>query len=159
MVSLKVGCVERFFQMFFQNFSLFPYISMFIAQFVAYLLSLLELSRQGRTAHDHQGRQSASSSFSSFLFLTGKGYGSLTPDENLANFSSIPISIIFTWNYFASIGKTLSLKCFQIAPANIKSTTFKQAVFTYSHLRRAKPKYSHLGFFSSFIFNHANYTR
>ena len=68
MVSLKVGCVERFFQIFFQNFSLFPYISMFIAHFVAYLSSLLELSRRGRTAHDHQGRPSASSSFSSFLY-------------------------------------------------------------------------------------------
>ena len=78
MVSLKVGCVERFFQMFFPSFSLFPYISMFTAHFVAYLSSLLELPRRGRTAHDHQGRQSASSSFSSFLFLTGKGYGSPT---------------------------------------------------------------------------------
>ena len=70
-VSLKVGHIERFFKMFFQNFSLFPYISMFIAQFVACLSSLLELSRYG-TAHDHQGRQSANSSFSSFLFLTGE---------------------------------------------------------------------------------------
>ena len=89
MVSLKVGCVERFFQMFFPNFSLFPYISMFTAHFVAYLSSLLELPRGGRTAHDHQGRQSASSSFSSFLFLTGKGDGSLTPDQNLALHASL----------------------------------------------------------------------
>ena len=96
MVSLKVRCVERVFQMFFPNFSLFPYISMFTAHFVAYLLSLLELPRRGRTAHDHQGRQSASSSFSSSVFLTGKGYGSLTPDENLANFSPIPIFSICT---------------------------------------------------------------
>ena len=54
----------------FHNFSLFPYISMFSAHLVAYLSSLLELPRRGRTVHDHQGRQSASSSFSSFLFLT-----------------------------------------------------------------------------------------
>ena len=54
----------------FHNFSLFPYISMFSAHLVAYLSSLLELPRRGRTVHDHQGRQSAGSSFSSFLFLT-----------------------------------------------------------------------------------------
>ena len=102
-VSLKVGRVEQ--NVFFQNFSLFPYISMFSAHFVAYLSSLLELPRLGHTVHGHQGRQkSASSSFSSFLFLV------------------------------ASIGKTLSLKCFQIAPANIESVTSKQAVFTYCHL-------------------------
>ena len=89
MVSLKVGCVERFFQMFFPNFSLFPYISMFPAHFVAYLSSLLELPRRGRTAHDHQGGQTASSSL-------GKGDGSLTPDQNLANFSPIPMFIICT---------------------------------------------------------------
>ena len=88
MVSLKVGCVERFFQMFFQNISLFPYISIFTTHFVAYLSSLLEFPRRGRTAHDHQGRQSASSSFSSFLFLTGKGDGSLTPDKKLGKFFS-----------------------------------------------------------------------
>ena len=63
----------------------------------------------------------------------GKG-DSQTPDQNLANFSPIPILILCTWNYFASIGKTLSLKCFQIAPAKIKSMTSKQALFTYSHL-------------------------
>ena len=63
----------------------------------------------------------------------GKGDGSQTPDQNSANFSPIPIFITYTWNYFVSIGKTLSLKCFQIVPANIKSVTSKQAVFTYSH--------------------------
>ena len=119
---------------FFQNVSLFPYISMFTVHFVAYLPSSLKLPRRGRTVHDHQGRQSASSSFSSFLFLTGKGDGSLTPGKNLANFSPIPIFIICTWNYFASIGKTLSLKCFQIPPANIKSVTSKQAVLCSSKL-------------------------
>ena len=70
MVSLKVGRVERFFKMFFfQNVSLFPYISMFTVHFVAYLSSSLELSRRGRTVHDHQGRQSASSSYSHLAFL------------------------------------------------------------------------------------------
>ena len=59
---------------FFQNFSLFPNISMFSAHFVAYLSSLLELPRLSHTVHGHQGRQkSASSSFSLFLFLTGEG--------------------------------------------------------------------------------------
>ena len=87
MVSLKEGCVKRVFQMFFPNFSLFPYISMFTAHFVAYLSSLLELPRRGRTAHDHQGRQSASSSFSSFLFLTGKG-GWPNPRSKLGKFFS-----------------------------------------------------------------------
>ena len=71
-VSLKVGRVEK--NVFFENFSLFPNISMFSAHFVAYLSSLLELPRLGHTVHGHQGRQrSASSSFSLFLFLTGEG--------------------------------------------------------------------------------------
>ena len=125
MVSLKVGCVERFFQMFFQNFSLFPYISIFTAHFVAYLSSLLELPRRGRT----KVGKTLVPLFPPFCSSLGKGYDSLTPDQNLANFSPIPIFIICTWNYFASIGKTLSLKCFQIAPANIKSMTSKQAVY------------------------------
>ena len=62
----------------------------------------------------------------------GKGDSSRTPDQNSAKFSPIPIFITYTWNYFASIGKTQSLKCF--VPANIKSVKSKQAVFTYSHL-------------------------
>ena len=85
MVSLKVGCVERVFQMFFQNFSLFPYISMFTAHFVAYLSSLLEFPRRGRTARDHQGGKIASFFFSSFLFLTGKG-GYPNPRSKLGKF-------------------------------------------------------------------------
>ena len=54
--------------------------------------------------------------------------------EKLANFSPIPRFVVFNLNYFANIWKTLSLKCFQIAPANIKRVTSKLAVFTYSHL-------------------------
>ena len=95
MVSLKVGCVERVFQMFFQNFSLFPYISMFTAHFVAYLSSLLEFPRRGRTARDHQGGQIASFFFPPSCSSLGKG-DILTPDQNLANFSSIPMFIICT---------------------------------------------------------------
>ena len=124
----------NFSNVLFHNFSLFPYFSMFSAHLVAYLSSLLELPRRGRTVHDHQGRQSASSSFSSFLFLTVEGNASQTPDQKLAHFSPIPIFITYTWDYFASIEKTLSLKCFQIAPANIKSVTSKQAVLCSSKL-------------------------
>ena len=72
-VSLKVRRVEWFFKMFFSKIFPFPYISMFSAHFVAYLSSLLELPWRGRSVHDHQGRRSASSSFSYFLFLTGEG--------------------------------------------------------------------------------------
>ena len=130
-VSLKVGRVEQ--NVFFQNFSLFPYISMFSAHFVAYLSSLLELPRRGRTAHGHQGRQSASSSFSSFLFLTGEGMEAKPQIKNwhiLLQFRYLSFILEITLRV---LGK-LSLKCFQIAPANIKSVTSKQAVFTYSHL-------------------------
>ena len=73
---------------FFQNVSLFPYISMFTVHFVAYLSSLLELPRRGRTVHDHQGRQSASSSFSSFLFLTEEGGRKPNPRSKLSTFFS-----------------------------------------------------------------------
>ena len=72
----------------FHNFSLFPYISMFSAHLVAYLSSLLELPRRGRTVHDHQGRQSASSSFSSFLFLTEEGGRKPNPRSKLSTFFS-----------------------------------------------------------------------
>ena len=54
--------------------------------------------------------------------------------KNLANISPIPIFVLFNLNYFANIWKTLSLKCFQIAPGNIKSVTSQPAVFTYFHL-------------------------
>ena len=47
---------------------------------------------------------------------------------------AIPRFVVFNLNYFANIWKTLSLKCFQIAPANIKRVKSKLAVFTYSHL-------------------------
>ena len=72
----------------FQNVSLFPYISMFTVHFVAYLSSSLELSRRCRTVHDHQGRQSASSSFSSFLFLTEEGGRKPNPRSKLSTFFS-----------------------------------------------------------------------
>ena len=87
-VSLKVRRVERFFKMFFSKIFPFPYISMFSAHFVAYLSSLLELPRRGRTVHDHQGRQSASSSFSSFLFLTEEGGRKPNPRSKLSTFFS-----------------------------------------------------------------------
>ena len=59
MVSLKVGRGKRFFQMFFQNFSCLLTFRCFSEHFDEHLSSLLELPRRGRTAHDHQGRQSA----------------------------------------------------------------------------------------------------
>ena len=107
---------------------------MFTAHFVAYLWSLPELLRRGRTTHDHQGRQSKKFLFFlwSFLFPEGgdwvggggglggwEGRGSQTPDQKLANFSPTPKLVIFNLNYFANIWKTLSLKCFQIAPGTI----------------------------------------
>ena len=55
--------------MFSQNVSWFPYILMFTAHFVAYLSSLPELLRRGRTTHDHQGRQSKK-----FLSSSGPSY-------------------------------------------------------------------------------------
>ena len=48
-----------------------------------------------------------------------EGRGSQTPDKKLAIFSPIPILVIFNLNYFANIWKTLSWKCFQIAPGTI----------------------------------------
>ena len=121
--------------MFSQNVSWFPYILMFTAHFVAYLSSLPELLRRGRTTHDHQGRIiKAESSMQEVPFLPlvlliprrwglglggWEGRGSQTPDKKLAIFSPIPILVIFNLNYFANIWKTLSLKCFQIAPGTI----------------------------------------
>ena len=78
----------NFSNVLFHNFSLFPYFSMFSAHLVAYLSSLLELPRRGRTVHDHQGRQSASSSFSSFLFLTEEGGRKPNPRSKLSTFFS-----------------------------------------------------------------------
>ena len=129
MVSLKVGSVERFFQMFFPNFSLFPYISMFTAHFVAYLSSLLELPRRGRTAHDHQGGQIASSSFSSFLFLTGKG-GYPNPRSKLfSNSDNLYLNLLCEYR------ENFEFEMFSNCAGNInKSMTTKQAVFTYFHL-------------------------
>ena len=66
--------------MFSQNVSWFPYILMFTAHFVAYLSSLPELLRRGRTTHDHQGRQSKkflSSSGPSYSPKVGIGVGGL----------------------------------------------------------------------------------
>ena len=90
---------------------------------------------------------------------------SQTPDQKSANFSPILIFVICPWNYFASIWKTLSLKCFQIAPTNIKSVTSQLAVFTYTHLSRLTDLWegaNYLIYFitvGSFVFDHANHTR
>ena len=56
-----------------QNVSWFPCILMFTAHFVAYLWSLPELLRRGRTTHDHQGRQSKKFLFFLWSFLFPEG--------------------------------------------------------------------------------------
>ena len=135
MVSLKVGRVERFFKMFFSK--MFPC----FLTFRCLLCILLHICRLHLNSLDEAAQFMIIKAGKAIvpLFLPScsslrRGDGSQTPDQNLAHFSPIPIFITYTWNYFASIGKTVSLKCFQIAPVNTKSVTSQQAVFTYSHL-------------------------
>ena len=100
MVSLKVGCVERFFQMFFQNFSLFPFISIFTTHFVAYLLHICRLHLNSLEEAVQlmiiKAGKALVPLFPPSCSSPGRGDGSLTPDKNLASFSSIPIFIICT---------------------------------------------------------------
>ena len=62
-----------------------------------------------------------------FLFskkLRGEGGGdSKTLNQNLANCSQFLKFVMLTWNFYSSIAKALSLKCFQIVPTNTKSVT------------------------------------
>ena len=58
-----------------QNASWFPCILMFTAHFVAYLWSLPELLRRGRTTHDHQGRQSNEVPLFLLVLVIPRGWG------------------------------------------------------------------------------------
>ena len=58
-----------------QNASWFPCILMFTAHFVAYLWSLPELLRRGRTTHDHQGRQSNEVTLFLLVLVIPRGWG------------------------------------------------------------------------------------
>ena len=62
-----------------------------------------------------------------FLFskkLRGEGGGdSKTLNQNLANCSQFLKFVMLTWNFYSSIAKALSLKCFQIVATNTKSVT------------------------------------
>ena len=122
MVSFKVGRGERFFQMFLGSVSLFLYISMFIAHLVAYLSSLLELPRRDRTGHDHQGRQSTEIPFFLHSYSSGRGKRWPKPRSKICKIFSDPNICYLYLKLHASIEKTLSLKCFQIAPANINTS-------------------------------------
>lgn len=69
-------------------------------------------------------------SFSLAFFLSSKklrgeggGEDSKTLNQNLANCSPFLKFVMLTWNFYSSIAKALSLKCFQIVPTNTKSVT------------------------------------
>ena len=68
-------------------------------------------------------------SFSLAFFLSSKklrgegGEDSKTLNQNLANCSPFLRFVMLTWNFYSSIAKALSLKCFQIVPTNTKSVT------------------------------------
>ena len=53
----------------------------------------------------------------------GGGEDSKTLNQNLANCSPFLKFVMLTWNFYSSIAKALSLKCFQIVPTNTKSVT------------------------------------
>ena len=130
-VSLKVGRIERFFSKIFPCFLTFRCLLRNLLHICRLYLNSLDKAVQLMII---KVGKALIPLFPPSCSSLGKGDGSQTPDQNSANFSPIPIFITYTWNYFVSIGKTLSLKRFQIVPANIKSVTSKQAVFTYSHL-------------------------
>ena len=58
-----------------------------------------------------------------------------------------------------SIAKTSSLKCFQTAPANMRSVTSQLVVFTYSHFNWPDDHLNYYITVSNFVFDHANHTR
>ena len=106
MVSLKVGYVERFSKCFSKIFPCF-------LTFRCLLHILLHICRLYLNSLDEAAQLMIIKEGKALVPLfppscssLGKGDGSLTPDKNLANFSPIPIFIICTWNFFASIGKT-----------------------------------------------------
>lgn len=45
------------------------------------------------------------------------------PSSKLGKLFSISKFVMLTWNFYSSIAKALSLKCFQIVPTNTKSVT------------------------------------
>lgn len=61
--------------------------------------------------------------FSKKLRGEGGGENSKTLNQNLANCSQFLKFVMLTWNFYSSIAKALSLKCFQIVPTNTKSVT------------------------------------
>ena len=146
MVSLKVGRRKRFFQMFFQKFFLSPYISMF-QWTLWWTFVVFTWTPSTRPYSSRSSRQAKRWSFSlsSFLFLAGDVWGGGGRGKR--------------GEEVGSIAKTSSLKCFQTAPANMRSVTSQLVVFTYSHFNWPV---DHLNYFitvSNFVFDHANPTR